>query len=119
MKALQLSNALLTAALIAATGALLAKGIASPGAVTAIALPLITFGASFLALRRRTSRLSSIGLWLNALLLALFIATDALALFVLKVQVSNAVAIVAFQALLIALPATANIIAFRRIRSTA
>jgi hypothetical protein len=119
MKLLQLSNALIAAILLAATGALLAKGIASSGTVAAIGLPLINFGASFIALRKRTSRSLSIGLWLNALLLALFIAIDSLALFVFKVRVNNAAATIAFQALLIALPATANIMVFRRIRSTA
>jgi hypothetical protein len=116
MKLLQFSNAFLVVALLAAATALVTKSLAPPGAVTALALPAITFAASFVALQREAKRLSKIGLWLNALLLALFIAIDVLALFVFNIKVGNAVAIIAFQAVAIALPATANIVAFKRLR---
>ena len=54
------------------------------------------------------------GLWLNALLLAIFLGIDVLAIFVLNAQANNVAAIIAFQAVLVALPAVANIVVLRR-----
>lgn len=114
MKALKRSNALLVAALIAAALVLQAKGLASPGAIAALTVPIFAFSASFIALHRGTRRLSMFGLWLNAVLLAIFFGINVLAIFVLNVQAKNVAAIIAFQAVLVALPAVANIVALRR-----
>jgi len=116
MNLLKASNAVLVAALLAATAVLLTNSQPSLGVVAALVLHTITFAASFIALQRGTKRLSNVGLWLNALLLAIFIALSAFALFVFDAQ---AVAGIAFQAVLVALPATANIVVLTRLRAAA
>jgi hypothetical protein len=117
MKALKITNAILVATLLVTASVWLIKGRISAGGMTALALPTITFAASYIALQRETNNLARFGLWLNALLLALFVLVDVLVLFVFHSPVGNAVAIIAFQALLITLPTIANIIVFIRMRA--
>lgn len=118
MNALKLSNILLASCLVVTALAWTIKGGGSVGGLTALALPTVTFLASFAALQTGKKRLAAVSQWLNILLLTTFLAVDAAALFVFNTSVGNAVAIIAFQAVIIAMPAVANIVAMRRLTSS-
>jgi len=109
MTALKFTNVIVALALVLAAIAWLIKGGVSLGGLTALALPIVAFGSAIAALQAGSKKITAAAIWLNIVLLVVYLIADLLVLFVFRSRIGNALAIIIFQTVFISLPAFANI----------